>query len=85
MLDVAQQVVRLHEVIAGVEVAVMLHGQGVAAGFVEDAYARGGELHPVGQRRLEGLDKDLAYVVEDPFVEDGAEKTPELLGLHRAI
>jgi len=85
LTDVAQQIVGLDKMITGVEIAIVLHGQRVAAGFIENANPRGGHLQPVGQGRLKGLDKHPAHVMHHPFIEDGAEELPKLLGPDRPV
>ena len=83
--DVAQQIVRLHEVIARIQIAVVLDGQPRAAGGVEDAHAGIGQTQPVAQRRLEGLHVDRSYIATHPLVKDCAQEAAKLLRLHRAI
>ena len=77
-LDIPQPVPGLDEVIAGVEIAVVLQGQRVAAGFGKDAQ-RGGQSQPGGKGRLEQLNKDIADVVRDPLVKDADEKPSPIL------
>ncbi len=82
--DVAELVALLDEVVARVDVAVVLHRQRPTAGRLEDAQPAGLAV-PVGQRDVEHLDIDLADVPADPFVEDRVEERPVLLGGDRAI
>ena len=78
--DVAEEVLRFDEVVAGVEVAVVLERDGVAAGLGEDAHA-GGEPHPRRERGVEGLDEDGADVAGDPLVEHGDEEAAPGVGV----
>ena len=77
--DVAEQVLGFDEVVAGVEVAVVLERDGVAARLAEDADA-GGEAAPRCDRGVERLHEDGADVARDPFVEDGDKELTEASG-----
>jgi len=83
LLDIAQQEGWLDEVIAGVQVAVVLQGEGVATGVLEDAQA--GLADPVSQGGIEGLHEDLAHISAHPLIEDRHKKTPVLLRPNRAL
>ncbi len=85
LLDVSQMVIGFYKVIAGVEVAIVLDGQSLAAGLVEDTHAGLAHAQPVAQRGLEGLHVDPADVIVYPFVENGAKEAAELLGPDRTI
>ena len=80
LVDVAQAIIRIDEVVAGVQVAVVLDDQRLAAGLGEDAQARI-LAQPRAERHVKKLHKDLADVVAHPFVKDRAE---ELAVLPRA-
>lgn len=83
LFNIAQQERRFDEVVAGVQVAVVFQGQGVAAGGLEDAQA--GLAHPVCQGCVEGLHEDLANIPAHPLIEDGDQEAPVLLWLHCAL
>ena len=83
LLNIAQQECWLDEVVAGVQVAVVFQGEGVAAGGLEDAQA--GLAHPVCQCGVKGLHEDLAHVAPHPLVEDGDEEMPVLLWANGAL
>ena len=72
VVDVAEAELREDEVVAAIEVAVVLHGKGVAAGGSHGAdpwrFA-----NPAGEGGVEELDEDFADIVEKPFVEDGCQ------------
>ena len=72
------------EVIALIEVAVVLDDRHIAAGGTEDAQRM---AQPIGRPRgfFEDLDDDPPDVVPDPFVEDRAEEAAEGLGRHRTL
>lgn len=78
--DVAQQVLGLDEVVAGVDVAAVLHRQRVTAGLGVDALTTT-RAHPRREGRVEGPDEHLTNVVANPFVKDlGEEPAPTLRG-----
>ena len=81
MLPIAQEVVGLHEVIAGIEVAGVLERERVATGLAVHAKARR-LADPVRQGDVEHLDVDLADVTAHPLLEDVDQKAPVLLGGH---
>ncbi len=74
LADIAQQVFRVDEVVARIDVAVVLDNQRVAARLTHRADAW---LHaaPLGQRGVEHLHEGAAHVADDPFVEDVAQET----------
>ena len=72
------------EVVALIEVAVVLDDRHVAAGRAEDAQ-RVAEPERRPRRFFEDLDDDPPHVVADPFVEDRAEKRAKGLGRHRPV
>ena len=72
----------LHEVVARVQVAVVLQGQTRAAGLVEHAQPGSRRPEVVPDRRLEGLHVHAPDVVVDPLVPDRRQEPPELLGAH---
>ena len=57
--------------VAAIDIAVVLDDAGVAAGLGHRADARG-LAHPTCQRGVEKLHEDLAHILANPFVEDGA-------------
>ena len=71
LVDVAEEVFGEYEVVAGIDVAIVLHGTCVAAGLSEGAYSWG-HADPVGEGGVEELYEGVADVVAHPFVEDGA-------------
>ena len=74
LVDVSQQVTWLDEVVAGVEVAVVLERRAVAAGRCVDAQQVAAEIGL--ERHVEQLHVDLTDVVPDPLLEDVDEKAP---------
>ncbi len=71
--NIAQAVRRLNEMVAGIQVAVMLHCQRQSAGLLENAQAAG-RAQPASQRGVEHLHENPAHVAAHPFVENGDEK-----------
>ena len=82
--DIAQKVSRLHKVIAGVHIPIVLHGQGRSAGLGEGADA-GRRSRPGGQSHIEDLDEDPAHILLHPFIEDGYQKAAILVRFDRAV
>jgi len=82
--DVAQQVVRLDVVVACVQVAVVFHRQGKAAGLCKDAQPARFAV-PRAECDVEVLDEDLPDVGADPLVEDGYQEPPERSGVDAAV
>ena len=70
---------RLDEVVARIEIAVVLERQRGAAGLGVDAQA-GRLAEPVGERHVEHLHVDLADVVPHPLLEDVDQEPPVLAG-----
>ena len=68
-VDVSEEVVGLNEVVAGVQVPIVLEGKGEPARLGEDAQARGLTV-PVRKGDVEHLNVHAAYVVLHPLVED---------------
>jgi len=83
--DVAQQVIRLDEVVTGIQVAIVLECQAVTASLIENTHARRTHPHPVAGGRLEGLHKHFAHVILDPLIEDLDQEAAKLLWTHRAV
>lgn len=79
VVEVAQSVLGIDEVVARVDVSVELHHPRVAALFGQRAEARC-LSHPVGQGGVEDLDEVFAHIVPHPLIEDGAEEATPLLG-----
>ena len=84
IFDIAQKIIGLHKVITGIQVASVLHGQGVAAGRGKDTQG-GWRADPRGQRHVKNLDKYLAHIPPDPFVKDRDQKTTVLFGRDGSI
>src|SRR5208337_4183127 len=83
VLDVAEQVIWLDVVIAGVHIAVVLHRQGPATRGRDDA---GVVLpQPTAERHVEGDDIHFADIALHPFVVDADEELAELFRRHRAL
>src|ERR1700733_5867206 len=75
--DVAEPVLRIDEMIAGIQIAAMLHCQCRPARATKYTQAR---LHPRPhlQADIEELYKIPAHILPHPFVEDRTEKLSEL-------
>ena len=77
--DITQLVFGKDEVVAGIEIAVVLHHSGMATGFGQgaDAWLL---TNPIGQGGVEQLDKVLTHILSHPFIEDGAKEMAPLFG-----
>ena len=80
---VADEVARLDEVVAGIDVAVVLHDERGAAGRRDDAGIVLAE--PAAERDVEGHDEHLADVPRHPLVEDRDQERAELARLHGPV
>ncbi len=83
LVDVAELVPRLHEVVAGVQVAVRLERGAVAAGRGVDAEKV--PPQPPLERHVEQLHEDPAHVPPNPLLEDVDQEAAVLLPAHRAL
>ena len=82
-VDVAELLARLDEMIAGVEIAVVLQRRTVAAGGGVDAQQMAAEIR--FERHVEELDEDPADVAAHPFLEDVDQEAAVLLAADRAL
>jgi hypothetical protein len=71
----------LDEVVAGVEVAVVLQGQAMAAGGVEDAHPGGPQSEPGAHRGLESLDEDRPTSLRTHSSKTAVRKFPHCSGV----
>ena len=83
LVDVAELEAWLDEMVAGVEVAVVLQRRSVAAGRRMDAQQVAAEEGL--QRDVEELHEHLAHVVAHPFLEHVDEEAAVLFGADRAL
>ena len=74
--DIAQFVFGVYEVVAHVDVAIVLHYEAVAAGGAEGA-ERGLHAIPLGEGDVEELYEALSYIIDDPLVEHIAHELAE--------
>lgn len=81
-VQIAEQIFGIHEVVAGIYIAVVLHHSGMAASRCHGAHARWHSA-PVGESGIEQLHEVGAYVVGYPFVENSTEEIAPLRRLHR--
>ena len=84
LVDVAEQVIGLDEVVAGVHVSVVLHRERQSARLAVHAHSRG-LAHEVRERRVEHLHVHVADVVPHPVLEDVDQEPAVALGRHRAL
>ena len=82
--DVAEQMTGVDEVVARVQVAVVLESGALTAGGLEDTEARGA-AHVGGEHAVEGLHEHLAHVVMQPLVEDRVQEAAVVVRLHAAL
>jgi len=69
--------------IAGIEIPVVLQGEGLSARRLKDAEA--GPAKPIGQGGIECLNEDLADIPVHPLVEDGRQETAVVLRFDRPL
>ena len=79
LIDVAQLVLRLHEVIARIQIAVVLQRQRRAARLGEHTQPRRLAI-PVRQRHIEHLHVDFTDVVPHPLFKYADQELPILFG-----
>jgi hypothetical protein len=82
--DIAKLVRGLYEIIAGAQVAVMLHGHGLATGTLKGAQ-RWLLAQPGRQCHVENLHEYPAHIAPGPFVEDGDQEVPASPGCRRVL
>lgn len=84
LLDVAQAVPSIDEVVARKDVSVMFDHRNIATGFSEDA-----ERVFIGESRsgyfLKDLHLDPLDIQADPLIEDGTEKIAPCFGWHGSV
>jgi hypothetical protein len=68
-LHIAEAMARLDEVVTGVDVTVMFHGQPTPTRFVENAQPRR-RSQPDGQRNIKYLHAHTSNIVPNPLVKD---------------
>ena len=76
--DIAKPILWVDKVVAGIDIAIMLHhpGMSATAGHRADAWRY---THPIGQGGIEELDEVASHVVPHPLVEDSAVEAAPLL------
>jgi hypothetical protein len=82
--DVSKQMLRIHEVVARIQVTGVLESQGVATGWLKHAQPWW-SAQPGCQRDVEDLHVDAADVSSHPVVENGAQEGAVLLRSDGAI
>ena len=80
-VDIAQKVLGIHEMVAAVHIAVVLHHR-IAAASLREAASAGLHSAPVGKGTVEEINEGPAHVVRHPVVEDIAEEPAEAHGAH---
>lgn len=78
-VDIAQQVLRKNEVVARIDIAIVLYHACMAAGGTHGAEA-GRLTCPAGKGGVEQLHEHLPHIVTHPLVEDGTAETGILEG-----
>src|SRR5271165_3708169 len=81
--DIAQLLARLDEMIAGVDVAVVLQRRPIAAGRRMDAEQMAAEIGL--ERHVEQLDEHLCHVAPRPFLENVDQEPAVLLAADRTV
>jgi hypothetical protein len=83
LVNISQLITRFDEMIAGVEIAVVLQGRSVAAGRGVDTEQMTAEIG--FERHVEELNVNTAHVVTYPLLEDIYQETAVLFAPHRAF
>jgi len=79
---VAELVLWSHEMVARIDISVVLDGQPFATGLPHGAYTRR-QPAPLSEGHIEYLHIAAADIPSDPFVEDAAKEASEALRRHR--
>lgn len=82
-MDIAQQITRFDKVIARIKIAVVLECWTISAGWSVDAEQVATKVRLQGY--VEHLNKNVAYIVAHPFLENIHEEMAVLLTADRAI
>lgn len=69
--DIAKFVLRENEMVAGIDIAVILHHSCMSASLCHTAYS-GLLSDPVGQSGIKNLNKIPPYIIAHPFIKNGA-------------
>ena len=80
-IQVPQEILGLHKVVATIDIAVVLHRQRAAACSAEDTERRF-DVHPCAERLIEDLYEHAANVALNPFVKNIAQECAELSRKH---
>ena len=84
VVQVAKQVFGKDEMVARINITIVLHHSGMATLLGQHAYP-GSLTHPVSQGGIKQLYVVFAHIVLHPFVEDGAQECTPLAGSHGEI
>lgn len=80
VMDVAQLILRKNEVVAGINIAIVLHHSCMTA-FLGISTDAGRNIHPVCQRAVENLNEDFAHILPYPLIEIAQRKLPHCSGV----
>ena len=78
MVDISQQILWKDKMVTTIDISIMFQDSGVTTCFSHRTDT-GGLPYPTCQRGIKELHIDLAHVLTDPFVKDGAGKMSVLL------
>lgn len=82
--DIAQLILRINKVVAGINIAIVLHHSRMTA-FLGISTDAGRNTHPVCQCAVENLNEDFAHILPNPFIENCTEKVAPLLRRNRCL
>ena len=82
--DIAQLILRKNKVVAGINIAIVLHHSRMTA-FLGISTDAGRNTHPVCQRAVENLNEDFAHILPYPLIENCTEKVAPLLRRNRCL
>ena len=77
IFNIAEQIFRIDEMVAGVQVSVVLYNGIAPAGLCIDACAWHFSA-PIGQGGIKEIDEVLSDIVPDPIIEDVTHEMPEV-------
>lgn len=84
LFDIPQPILRIDEVIAGEDAAIVLDGQRLAAKLGGDAKL-GRVSHGLGHGRFEQIDQHTPLIMIDLLLEHDRQKGAPIIGTHRPV
>lgn len=76
-IHIAEIILRVDEMVAGIHIPIMLHHESIPTGLIEGTDSRR-HSHVVGEGGIKDLDVVPSDIVSYPFIENGIEELPIL-------